>query len=399
MLSLSLNIRIAIANLVQHKLRSSLAILGIWIGSAAIVALLACSSLATQTALAQFKNLGTDFLSVDLSDQFNDQAALATHAQELNLKEINALVQHNPAIASIAPYFFVGESSYYNAEILDAHVMASTAELEPLLSISLQQGRFINELDLYNSYCVIGADVADQIATLGEASPLGKQIKMGNFLFTVIGVMNPAPNNLFFIADLNRAILIPIARSYLFGSSIMIDHLLIKLKPGSPYKEVQAKLIAQLTHNHPNKKFMIRDSQQLLHVMLKQRRTFNGMLTAIAIIALLSGGIGVMNMMLVAVTERRKEIGLRMAVGARKADIRGLFLNEALILSIMGGLIGTISGQLLAFVLAAIMHWSFQIDISACLVGFAVASIVGIAAGSYPAYRASELDPLEILHS
>ncbi len=160
---------------------------------------------------------------------------------------------------------------------------------------------------------------------------------------------------------------------------------------------MQAELKSELMRAHPNALIDIRNPQQLFAVMLKQRHTFNALLISIAVMALLMGGVGIMNILWVAVNERRSEIGLRLALGARKRDIAQLFLMEALLLSVVGGMLGVLSGQLGVFLLARGLHWSFSANVIACGAGFAVALIVGIVAGSYPAYRAAQAQPMEIL--
>ncbi len=393
--SSTLTWKMAWLNLGQHRLRSFLAVLGIWVGSAAIVALIASGQLATDAALKEFQNLGTEFLAINVEPNF---ISIEDHSQKnLDLKQVNELSTSDQNIKAIIPYFFIGQPVYYNAHYVEASIVATTSAMQKELNLQLKQGRFVSELDRYNSYAVIGSEVGSALKSLGMLDPLHQQIKLGSLIFTIVGVMQPVTPNSFMMMNLNQSIIIPIARSYVFDENLGIDNLLVKLKKGSDFKVSQKKLANQLSQWVKGRSLEIRNPEQLMEVMQKQQQTFKALLLAIAIIAFLTGGVGVMNIMLVSVNERRREIALRMAIGARAFDICFLFLAEAWILSGLGGLLGLITGQLVALILGQVMHWGFAWNGIASLAGLAVALGVGIIAGGYPAYRASQLEPLEIL--
>ena len=202
----------------------------------------------------------------------------------------------------------------------------------------------------------------------------------------------------FLFANLNNSVLVPLTQSYRLSPYAQINDILFRVDKGSNLKQIQDSITGKLKILLPNKRFMFRSPKQIIDIMSKQRKTFTWLLGMIGGISLLVGGIGVMNIMLVSVIERRREIGIRMAIGARRADIRWMFLIESVTLTLFGGFLGVTLGILVSVILAEVADWGFVFFILPPTLGFLVSVLVGILSGFYPAYRASRLDPIETLH-
>lgn len=388
----------AFLNLVTSKLRSFLAILGVLVGTCSVVALISSSQLATSHALDQFKTLGTNLLAMSIQD--SQQAAVQSNAQsqQLKLDDMPKLISASPEILLAAPYTSVYQSLVFNGQQLSGQILGATGALSDIAKIDVSRGRFISVLDKNNFYCVIGATIAQTIQAQG-IDPLYKQIQVGDFYFTVVGIAETWPSNLFIYADINNSIIIPIQASYLLSKQTEIQNVLFRLVKSPDLQAVQSALSARATELLPDKEIDYRNPEQIISIVNKQRATFTWLLGAIGGISLLVGGIGVMNIMLVSVVERRREIGIRKAIGAKRIDILIMFLIEAVMLTIFGGLMGIIVGVGISFILAKLTGWEFYLYLLPPLLGFVVSVLVGIISGFYPALRASRLDPMKTLQS
>lgn len=384
----------ALSNLVTSKLRSFLAILGILVGTASVVALITSSQLATAHALDQFKTLGTNIVAMDIFDQPGQDQQ---QARQLRLSDMPAIQASSSQIVLAAPYINLYQNLYFQGTQLNGQVLGTTADLAKIVKIEMAQGRFVSYLDHNSFYCVIGSDIAKTFQSKGIANPIGKQIQVGNWIFTIIGVAKPWQTNWFLFADVNKGIIIPLETSYLLSKFVEINNLIFRLVSKPDIDAAQNQLQTKVQQMLPDKKISFRNPEQIIDIMKKQQTTFTWLLGSIGGISLLVGGIGVMNIMLVSVVERRREIGIRMAIGARRADIRRLFLIEAIILTLLGGVLGIIVGLAISFILAVITQWEFHFLIVPPILGFVVSVLVGIISGFYPAHRAAQLDPIQTL--
>jgi putative ABC transport system permease protein len=275
-------------------------------------------------------------------------------------------------------------------------VVGATQSLADATHIQLTQGRFISDLDNGENYCVLGYQLYQSLQLL-MPNPIGQQIRLSNSIFTVIGVAKPWSENSFFNQDINSAIIIPIKAAILLNQYATIDNFILRLVKGSDIQQVQATITHYFAVYAPDKQLFFRSAEALIKSMIAQHKIFTLLLGLIGGISLLVGGIGVMNIMLVSVLERRREIGIRLALGARKRDIQALFLSEAVLLALIGGIIGIVAGIIGSFIIAELAHWQFSIFIWPVLVGFSVSVLVGIVFGFYPAHQAAKLDPIETL--
>lgn len=388
--------REATVNIFSAKLRSFLAILGVLVGTGSVVALISSSQLATTHALAQFKTLGTNLLSLYIRDQSYGKSA--TQGKSFTLSDLPVLQQSSKQITNIAPYTTLFQSMYFGAIPLQGQIIGATENFSGIAKVHLARGRFVSYLDQHNFYCVIGAKFAEKIKK-GGVTPLFNQIRVGKEVFTVIGVMKPWPANLFISADLNNSIIIPLKTAYLLNKHTQIANVLVRLVQYPNIDLVKQQISKTMHALLPKKRVLFISPEQIIHLVAKQKETYTWLLVAIGSISLVVGGIGVMNIMLVSVVERRREIGIRMAIGAHQIDILRMFLIESVMLTLFGGLLGVIVGVLTAYVLAMFMHWQFYFYWLPVGLGFAVSVLVGILSGFYPAWRASRLNPIQTLAS
>ncbi len=392
----------ALANLRASKLRSFLAILGILIGTGSVVTLISSGELATQTALAQFKSLGTNLLSVSMYQQVQQskQQSENTQAyQTLTVNNAKNIITVDNNILMVAPYTSSYAQNSVDGHNLNASVIGATQNLAHAIKITLLQGRFISDLDHYSNYCVIGHDVYKTMQHYGISNPIGKQIRSGNTIFTIVGIANRWPENSFFDQSINQSIIIPIQTSLVLNKYTQINNIVFRLKASATIPPIKIAIQHYLSTVAPGNSVFIRSAQELISKMQSQQQTFTLLLGIIGGISLLVGGIGVMNIMLVSVVERRREIGIRRAVGAKKRDILLLFVVESTTLSLFGGILGVIFGILASLIIAEFSHWKFTLFLTPPILGFVVSASIGIFFGYYPAYRASQLDPIDALRS
>lgn len=393
----------ALHNLYSFKLRTGLALLGIVVGTASVVALISSSELATQHALEQFTNLGTDLFAI--SAEFKGEGG-SGHRPSLTAGQVEAVKKSSSNILLAAPYTLNYLSVTSAAKPISVSVVGATEALPNIMKVEMLAGRSVSDLDKMQYFCVLGNKLAQTLyenlktthAAVNDVTGLiGQQIRVGDHYFTVIGIAKPWPENMFMYADLNESILIPIAASFTLNSYTAIHNIVFKLKEGTGNQQMQQLIEEKLRQQAPQLNFFARSAKQLIIGMQAQRKTFTLLLGAIGAISLVVGGIGVMNIMLVSVVERRREIGIRMAVGARRRNIRKMFLIEATVLAVIGGAVGSIVGVLTSFIIATFNQWTFHFYIAPLMTGFVVSVLVGIASGYYPAHRASQLDPIAAL--
>lgn len=385
----------AITNLISAKLRSFLAVLGILVGTASVVAMVSSGELATQHALEQFKKLGTDLLSVSFYQERLDDAQAQAHPFEL--EQVKELQLSIPGLKIIAPYITLYQTISYAGHEIDGQIIAATSNLQDVIKLQVQQGRFISFLDDYEYHCFIGQGIYHQLKQQGLINPIGARIALGDNLFIIAGVLASWPENSFFNSNINEAVIVPIHTASLLSRHADINNIVIRFDKNTNIDKLQNSMTNYMKKISPNLRVFFRSPKQIIDSMANQQRTFTLLLGFIGSISLLVGGIGVMNIMLVSVTERRREIGIRKAIGADRTSIRSLFIIEAIILALFGGILGVIIGVLVSFLIAYLAHWHFHFFTLPPLIGFAVSVAVGIFFGFYPAHQAAKLDPIETL--
>jgi putative ABC transport system permease protein len=397
-MKLATHIEEGIYNLLSSKLRSLLALLGILVGTASIVAMVLGGELATNEALKQFKTLGTDLLSVTVKD-LQDQDQHVETNKTLSLDQANKLIKADKNILLLSPYTQVLIPIQFEGQQINGSIVGVTEEFKKILHINLKNGRFISNLDKLGMYCVIGQTIYEQIKKNMLVDPIGKQIQIGKNFFTIIGIATQWPENNFINTNINESLMIPIGTSSIVSKFSSIDNIIVALNPKADIDKVKNNIGNYLRMYLDKNELFFRSAKELITHMEKQSEILTVFLGLIGSVSLIVGGIGVMNIMLVSIVERQREIGIRRAVGATQSDIRSLFLIEAMMLSLFGGLLGAIIGILIAYVIAYFWKWQFMLLLFPPIIGFTVSATTGIFFGFYPAYKASKLDPIEALRS
>jgi len=387
----------ALVNLAAAKLRSFLAVLGILVGTAAVVALISCGQLATEKALAQFKALGTDLLAISVYEKTPSKSNNGEN--QIPLRVWRQIPERIPHVVRIAPYGTGYQPISFEGKMLQGAIIGADESLANIIHVKLARGHFVSFVESFEHFCVIGDTLARQIKEVSFEDPIGKQIRIGQALYTIIGIANPWKENGFFNEDINQSVIIPIAGMALVSKENKINNAVLLLKPDSPIDDVIAQVRQILIAQAPKLSFFPRSAKQIIASMENQGHIFTLLLAVIGSISLLVGGIGVMNVMLVSVSERKKEIGIRKAVGAKNKEIQTLFLVESVMLSLLGGFLGVILGLIFTRVVAYFSGWSFTVYFMPPLAGFAVSVATGIFFGFYPARRAAKLEPMVSLRS
>lgn len=385
-------------NLLTSKLRSILALLGILVGTASVVAMVSGGQLATNEALKQFKTLGTDLLAVSVTDAPDEKhnAAIQDH---LTLEQARNLIAADNSILDVAPYTQLYSSIQFNGHDLNGGVLGVTDSFARIVHVEIERGRFISILDKYALFTVVGHNINQKIKEISHQDSIGQQIQIGKNIFTIIGIAESWPENSFVYANIDNAMMIPLLTSTALSKYSTINNIILRLSPNANIEQLQQNISQYINQEVSNKRLFYRSAKELIARMAKQSQIFTVFLGLIGSISLIVGGIGVMNIMLVSVVERRREIGIRLAVGATRADIRTLFLIEAVMLSLVGGTLGVIIGIIISYLMALFWHWQFIFFIWPPLIGFSVSVATGIFFGFYPAYKASQLDPIQALRS
>ena len=394
----------AVHGLLANRLRSFLTLLGISIGVASVIILVAVGHGSAVSVQKQIEGLGTNLLTVQSGGGlFGRRASTASTFTFMTLKDVTALQDRNvaPDIASVTPVVSASSVSASNgaASVTPDTVDGTTASYAEVRKAPVTEGTFITATDVksHARVVVIGTTIAQDL--FGGGDPLGQKLKLNGVDYTVEGVLKSKGSNGF--QDQDSIVLLPLttAQDYLVGHTGQLNQILIEATSPSAVSAADSEATSILTPNHSNTDgsaaFTILNQASLLQTTSSSTHTFTVLLAAVAAISLLVGGIGVMNIMLVTVTERTREIGIRKAIGARKADVLGQFMTEAGLLSVLGGVAGVAIGLIGAqFKIVGVQP---VLQSYAVFLAFGVGVAVGLFFGIYPANRAASLRPIEAL--
>ncbi|MBJ7901133.1 MAG: FtsX-like permease family protein [Cyanobacteria bacterium RI_101] len=397
--------QMALRSLLGSKLRSALTMLGVAIGNGAVVALVAVGQGTQKATLEQFEALGPNVLFVRLTSA-RVRRAVSASARPLLLEDAEAIAANVPAIKAVAPEFHTTQLLSYGRQNLNAQVIGSTPDYLTVRKYRLSRGRFFNEGDIERNrrVMVLGAAMARRL--FGETDPVGKTVRLQNQSFLVIGVLQS--KGVLFGTDQDDQALAPLpllsrqvaGRFFPYGIPLTLISLLARDETHLPTAQFQVTNLIRLLHPDARPDdIQITPQNGLLETTQTANQGLTQMLAAIASISLLVGGVGIMNIMLVSVTERTQEIGLRKALGARERDILSQFLIEAVILACVGGALGV--GAAVAGVLAAesLALAPVSLSFSVIILSLGVSSAIGLGFGVLPAQRAARLDPIQALRS
>jgi macrolide transport system ATP-binding/permease protein len=386
--------RMALRAMNAHRLRTFLTMLGIIIGIAAVVAVVAIGRGTQQQVMAQISDLGTNTLDIYPGRDFGDLDAAAI--ETLTERDVEALAAQ-PYIDSATPNVSSSVTALYQDVAAKAQVNGVGAGYFRVRGLQLATGRYFDTREVEEHAQVAVIDPRARTALFPHThNPVGEVILVGNMPVEVIGVLQPSQNN---FDGSSPMLYVPYntAATRLIGKSYL-DSITVRLQDGVSSQIAEQAVTGFMTRRHGTKDFSIFNSDQIRQAIEKSSATLTLLISTIAAIALIVGGIGVMNIMLVSVTERTREIGVRMAVGARQADIRQQFLIEAVLVCVVGGVIG-IALALSVGTLARLIGADIPLIYSAesMLLAVACASLIGITFGFIPARNASRLDPIQAL--
>lgn len=388
-------------NLYYAKLRSILALIGILVGSASVVAMVLGGELATNETLKQFQTLGTDLFAVFISEPQgeHDSSSPPKMNPSMSTEAFLNIYSADKNILSAAPYTQQFFPLSFEGHSIDGMTLGVTGSFFDITKPTINQGRFISLADQHSSFCVIGAELFKMMEEKTGKNPIGKPLRIGKQIFIIAGALNPWPINNFIYASLDHSVMIPLKTSFTLSKFASLNNIVFRLQKDADLKTIENNLQKYLNELMPGKQLNFRSAKDLIAKMRKQSDILTIFLGLIGSISLLVGGIGVMNIMLVSVIERKREIGLRLAVGATPRDITYLFLAESVALSLVGGTLGVLIGIMIAFGISLYSHWEFTLFLTPPIVGFIVSVAVGVFFGFYPAYKASKLDPISALRS
>ena len=386
------NLKEAVDSLATARQRSLLALIGIVIGVGSVTALISVGAVVRDEAFEQFRELGTDILTVRLGTAPSSPGA----AEGVTPDVANGLAAL-PAIADAAP--FAQSQAVVSAAgraLGNMSIIGATAALDDLNKLRLEAGRFISDLDRRRYFCVIGSEVAAAMRGAGVRPLIGGTVRTAGAVWTVVGVLRRTPRGMRpFNAD--RSVIVPISTALRVFSRPEIRSITARMGPGTDHVRAARDIDRYLRRGRPHLDVRVRSAERLIEQMYKQMRLFALMLGSVDGISLLVGGIGVMNVMLATVGERRLEIGIRRALGARRADIQAQFLIETVLLSLLGGVFGVVLGVGATWGICQFAGWNFLVSTVAMGLGVGVSAASGVFFGFYPAWRAARLDPVAAL--
>lgn len=406
MIDIPSTIKISLRALKVNKMRSGLTMLGIIIGVGAVIAMLAVGSGARESIAEQISSMGSNLIMILPGSTTAGGVRMGSGSQPtLSLGDAEAIKKECPAVKNVAPVHNGVAQVVYGSQNWSTGVVGTTPAMLEVRDWTLASGRSFTDEDVRSSakVCLLGQTVVDNI--FGGIDPVGQSIRIKNVPFTVLGVLDSkgqSPNG----QDQDDTIMIPVttAQKKIFGASFpgMVRTIMVKAASADDLSAAEKQINELLRQRHrigvkQDNDFSVRNLTQMMQAAEESTKVMTLLLGAIASVSLLVGGIGIMNIMLVSVTERTREIGIRMAIGAKTWDIRLQFIIEALILSLIGGTVGIIVGITGSQVLSMLAGWPTIVSALSIFLSFGFSGFIGIFFGFYPAYKASLLDPIEAL--
>ena len=405
MIDFKSTLKIALKSLEVNKMRSALTSLGIIIGVSAVIIMLAIGSGANKQVQENMESMGSNLLTIRSASAKTGGISMGFGSKPtLSLKDAEAIKKQSRGVDAVAPVLNSSKQVMYGNQNWQTSIYGITTPYLYVKNYEIEYGRAFNLDDDKNAakVAIIGTTVEREL--FGDINSIDKTIRIGNVPFKVIGTLKSKGQ--MGPMDQDDLIFIPIttAQRKVFGTDFpgSVNQILVKALSleDTTVAENDIKEILRRRHNLGKTQeddFDIRNSAEFQEKMKSTVQTFAILLASIASVSLIVGGIGIMNIMLVSVTERTKEIGIRLAIGARARDIRMQFLIEALVLSLIGGLIGVVLGIVIAVLIGVFFQTKIVISISPILLSFGFSGLVGLGFGYYPAYKASLLNPIDAL--
>jgi len=379
------SLRLAIRSTLANKMRSFLTMLGIIIGVMSVIVLVSIAQSTTSSITSAIASMGSDLLTVTITDE------------DINLSADDYLsLEGYDSIAGVAPYLTVSSTARYGSNYTTVSAIGVTEEYMDVAGLDLESGRAIvaSDLDWRTNVAVIGTEVAGELFESYDV--LGKTFTMSGKTFTIVGLLAESGSDS--TGSLDSRILIPLTVAERVADSTAITTCYVKATSANDVDMAQAVTeYKMLLLTRDEDTFEVYNMSELLDTLDSVMSTLSLMLGGIAAISLLVGGIGIMNIMLVSVAERTREIGIRKAIGARRSHIMMQFLIEACVLSILGGLLGLGLSALGLQIFAMVTDMTIAMEWRAAIAALVFCMVIGVVFGSYPAAKASKMTPIDAL--
>ncbi len=393
-------VRLARSRLAASKLRAALTMLGVVIGVASVVALVAVGQGATSGVTARLQSLGTNLLTINPGSSTSGfTRAAAGSANTLTVEDAAAIAKVE-GVAAVEPEISTQQFVVFGDKNTTTSIVGTTADYARVRAYSVWQGSFLTDASVENGLqvAVLGATTADSLGL--TAADVGSRVMIAGLPFTVIGILQPKGSSGPFSQDDQVVVPISTLQDHFVGTD-KVRSIGVSVASEDKIEITKAAITTALENRHgtngTNDDFSISDQSQLLDTFSSITGTLTMLLAGIASISLLVGGIGIMNIMLVSVRERTREIGIRKAIGAHASDILLQFLVEALVLSLLGGILGIAIGLLVSAAIGQVAGWGFVFNPLTVAVAVLFSVAVGVVFGVLPARQAARLDPVEAL--
>ncbi|MBP7964272.1 MAG: ABC transporter permease [Caldilineaceae bacterium] len=401
-------VRVAMKAVLVHKMRSFLTMLGVVIGVGAVIALVAVGEGTQAQVVSQFEALGSNLLTVSPGTSFGfSRGGLQTNSKPLVTADVEAIQALASAVAKVAPQYNANATVTYGANTTNISINGVTSVYADVRAWTVTSGRFISDADDANlaTVVVLGQTAVEDLFGSAQANPVGEIVRINRQNYTVIGVLGTKGQSGFNNQD--NVIFMPLHTTQLKlggAGTTTVNQISLQVRSAEEMDLAQAQVTAIMRSRHgltgtAADDFTVQNQADIVSTVSETSQTFTTLLGSIAAISLLVGGIGIMNIMLVSVTERTREIGLRKAVGAKRADILIQFLAEAIVLSVVGGLLGVAAGVGSAQAIAPLLGSAQAVVTSqSVFLALGVSLGIGVFFGLYPANRAAKLKPIDALH-
>ena len=402
-MSLGELLAIGLQALSRNRMRSALTVLGIVIGVAAVIATLAIGQGAREAVQAQIRSLGANTLTV-MSGTITASGARMSMGSNNTLtpEDAEAIKRECPAVQAVAPTVRSSAQVVYGANNWATQVQGTSADFPIVRAWPVASGVFITDSDVRGAakVCVLGTEVAQQL--FGDADPIGSTVRIKDMPFKVVGVMG-VKGGMGWGGSQDDVVLVPLTTAMRkISNRTSVNNIAVSAVSQREVAAANEQITELLRERHrirdgADQDFFIFSQQEIASSAAETSRVMTVLLASIAAVSLMVGGIGIMNIMLVSVTERTREIGIRRAIGARRRDIMLQFLAESAFLSLAGGTLGVALGVGAATAITQLARWPTMIQPGAVALAFGFATGIGLFFGYYPALRAAALDPVEAL--
>jgi putative ABC transport system permease protein len=396
-------LRLAMRALARNKMRSILTMLGIIIGVGAVIASVAVGEGASEQIQQQISNLGDNMVWVEAGGRaVNGVRTGSRGTKTLVMGDVKAMQQQVPLVYNCSGHVDGPVQIVYGNQNWFSQARGVSPEFLQVRRLGIERGDSFSQDDVDHSanVCLLGQTIVDNL--FGSADPVGQTIRIQNLPMRVIGVLTPkgqSPTG----QDQDDTLIVPLTTMQKKIRGIdWLDDIMCSASSPTAIKPAEQQITSLLRERHhlrldEDEDFNLRHPAEIASARAESQKIMTILLASIASVSLLVGGIGIMNIMLVSVTERTREIGLRLAIGANESDVRMQFLGEATLLSLMGGALGVIIGVAGSMTISSTLRWPTRIPVEALLVAVIFSAAVGVFFGFYPAYKASHLDPIEAL--